>query len=207
MPRKRKKKKRSKNESNFFGENYKKSWRYLKDSRNFIYVAVSVFLLFILIGFFVPPPEIIELRILELIEEMLQKTEGLSHWGLIKFIFLNNVQSAFFGLFFGVVFGIFSLITAVSNGYLLGFVAVRVVQIDGVLTLWKLLPHGIFELPALFISVGLGLKLGSFILRKEKLKSLKNYFFNSMRVFIFVIVPLLILAALIEGSLIFLFSN
>jgi len=230
----------------FFGENYGKSWRYLKESKNFIYAAISFFLLFILIGFFVPAPEVIKLRILELIEEMLKETEGLSQFGLIKFIFLNNIQSAFLGLFFGVVFGIFSLVTAIANGYLLGFVAVRVMQVDGVLTLWKLFPHGIFELPALFLSVGLGLKLGlwliiepikfywgrnklivlSFILfylptliinlmhnsqftkiMKKSFSNFKINFFSSLKVFIFVIIPLLILAAFIEGSLIFLFSN
>ncbi len=211
MPRKREKKKHSKNKSNqkrnFLEKNYKKSWRYLKDSRVFIYAAVFFFLFFILIGFFVPAPGIIETKILEFLEEMLQRTGGMSHWELVGFIFLNNAQSAFFGMVFGILFGIFSLMTAIVNGYLLGFVAERVIEADGVSTLWRLFPHGIFELPALFVSVGLGLKLGSFILREKKLESLKNYLINSLRVFIFIVIPLLILAAIIEGSLIFLFSN
>ncbi len=212
MPRKRKKKKHSKNRSsklkkNFLEESYRKSWQYLKESRIFIYAAVFFFLFFILIGFFVPAPEIIELKILEFIEEMLQKTEGMSQWELVGFILLNNAQSAFFGMVLGVMLGIFPLVTAVVNGYLLGFVAIRVIEADGILTLWRLFPHGIFELPALFVSIGLGLKLGSFIFRESKWESLKNYFFNSLRVFIFVVIPLLILAALIEGSLIFFLSN
>jgi len=207
MPKKRKKKGRKTKSKSFLEENYRKSWRYLRDSRIFIYVAVFFFLFFILIGFFVPAPEIIEMEILEFLEEMLQRTEGMSQWELVGFIFLNNAQSAFLGMVFGVVLGIFSLMTAVVNGYLLGFVAVRVMETDGISTLWKLFPHGIFELPALFVSIGLGLKLGSFIFRKKKWESLKNYFFNSMIVFIFIIIPLLVFAAIIEGSLIFLFSN
>ena len=34
--------------------------------------------------------------------------------------------------------------------------------------LFRLLPHGIFELPAIFISLGLGLRFGMFIFQKEK---------------------------------------
>jgi len=57
-------------------------------------------------------------------------------------------------------------------------------------------------LPAIFLSFGLGIKLGTFILQKKKIESFKDYFLNSLRVFFFVILPLLIVAAIIEGVLI-----
>ncbi len=189
----------------FFKKNYSKSWNYIKQSRNFIYVILIIFFLFILIGAFFPTPGILEQRILEIIEEILKKTESMSYGELIKFIFFNNLQSSFLGLFLGIAFGIFSLGTGIVNGYILGFVMLKSVQTDGVLVLWRLLPHGIFELPALFISLGLGLKLWTFIFKKNKIKVLKNYFFESLRVFIFVILHILLIAAIIEGSLIFLF--
>jgi stage II sporulation protein M len=81
-----------------------------------------------------------------------------------------------------------------------------VVYEEGILVLWRLLPHGIFELPALFLSAGLGLRLGTFIFRKNKLKSLKNYLFESLRVFLFIIFPFLLIAAIIEGILISFFG-
>jgi len=196
-----------KQRKNFLEENYRGSWQYLKESRIFIYAAVFFFFFFILIGAFVPAPEIIEARIFEFIEELLQKTEGMSNLELVRFLFLNNVQSSFLGMIFGIVLGIFSLIVIVANGYLLGFVAIRAVNAEGIITLWRLFPHGIFELPALFISVGLGLKLGSFIFREKKWSSLKDYLSKSLRVFVFIVIPLLIIAALIEGSLIFFFNN
>jgi stage II sporulation protein M len=68
----------------------------------------------------------------------------------------------------------------------------------------NLLPHGIFELPAIFISFGMGLKFGTFLFYKEKMKKFAEFFSNSLRVFVFVILPLLVIAAIIEGSLIFL---
>ena len=115
---------------------------------------------------------------------------------------MNNIQSSFLGVLYGVVFGIFPVVSAMVNGYLLGFVAAKSVEVEGVFILWRLFPHGIFELPALFLSLGLGLKLGSFLFQKNKIESLKDYLINSLRVFVLVIIPLLIIAAVIEGILI-----
>jgi len=42
------------------------------------------------------------------------------------------------------------------------------VGIEGYGILWRLVPHGIFELPAVFISLGLGIKLGTFIFREYR---------------------------------------
>ncbi|MBA7597714.1 hypothetical protein ES703_04720 [subsurface metagenome] len=223
---------------NFFTENYRKSWEYIRESRNFIYIILIIFLLFIFIGAFIPAPELLERQILEFIEELLRKTAGMSQGELISFIFLNNLQSGFFGMIFGIVLGIFSMITSVLNGYLLGFVSSRAVCEEGIFILWRLLPHGIFELPALILSTGLGLKLGfpfisryfeyywkrknifaligafflipiilTLILNKNLREyQLKDFLFkvnNSLRVFLFVIFPFLLIAAIIEGSLIF----
>ena len=35
---------------------YKKSWNFLKESKNFIYSVIGVFFVFSLIGFFITPP-------------------------------------------------------------------------------------------------------------------------------------------------------
>ncbi len=193
--------------NHFFRENYKQSWNYIKESRNFIYIVLIVFSLFFLLGYFIRVPENIAQLILEFIGELLRRTEGMSYAELTSFIFFNNLQSSFFGMIFGVVFGIFSVMTIVSNGYLLGFVSSSAAQSEGFLILWRLFPHGIFELPALIISMGLGLKIGTFIFQKKKMEFLKNYLWNSLRVFLFVIIPLLFIAAIIEGSLIFLFRG
>src|SRR3989344_890448 len=188
----------------FFKNNYFKGWNYLKESKNFIYTIVVIFFIFVLLGFFVPVPNAIAEQILNFINELIEKTKGMSQLELINFIFLNNFQSSFFGIIFGIILGVLPIIIAISNGYLLGFVASVSVENDGLSILWRLLPHGIFELPAVFISLGMGLKIGMFIFQKKKLKSLSDYFFNSLRVFLLVVVPLLIIAAFIEGTLIFL---
>lgn len=199
-------KKKQKKRKGFFRENYNLSWKYLKEARNFIYTTIVLFAVFILAGAFIPVPPVLEQRILDFIREILEKTAGMSQRELISFIFFNNIQSSFFGMIFGVVLGIFPIITIISNGYLLGFVSAKATQVGGALVLWRLFPHGIFELPALFISTALGFKLGTFVFHKKKFETLKNFLWNSLRVFVFVVLPLLIVAAIIEGSLIFLAS-
>ncbi len=186
----------------FFRENYNLCWKYLKETKNFIYVIIILFAVFILVGAFIPVPPLLEQKILDFIREILEKTAGMSRGELTSFIFFNNLQSSLMGMVFGIFLGIFSVLTIVSNGYILGFVSAKVVQSGGAIVLWRLLPHGIFELPALFISMALGLKLGTFIFHKKKFDTLKNFILNSLRVFFFVVVPLLIVAAIIEGGLI-----
>ena len=140
---------------------------------------------------------------MEFLKQLLEQTKAMSQWELIEFIFLNNIQSSFVGMIFGMIFGILPFITIILNGYILGFVSKMAVAERGFSSLLSLLPHGIFELPALFISLGLGLKLWTFVFEKEKMNSFKKYLLNSLKVFLFVIIPLLVIAAIIEGSLIF----
>lgn len=194
------------NLKNYLRIQYKKSFDYIKESRNFIYSVIGIFFVFALIGFFVPASDILKEQIFKFIQELLEKTQGMSGLELAFFIFWNNIQSSFFGIVLGVFFGIFPIIASIANGYLLGFVSRQSVGIEGILVLWRLFPHGIFELPAIFISFGLGLKLWTFVFQKNKTKAFKEYFLNSLRVFLFVILLLLIIAAIIEGSLIFFFK-
>ena len=195
------------NINNYFNSNFKFGLKYIKGLKNYFIAVLLLFLLVGVIGFFFP--YFFESEILKIIEELLAKTEGLGTWGLISFIIANNIQSAFFGMIFGVFFGIISLIVAVVNGYVLGFVAAKTVEIEGFLVLWRLLPHGIIELFAVIVSLAIGLKLGMFLFTyhgKDKGKEFLKWVKNSIRVFVFIIIPLLVIAGIIEGVLIILLS-
>ena len=181
---------------------YKKSFSYIRESKKFIYSIILIFFIFALVGFFVPLPVEIKTQLFNYLKELLGKISGLSTFEMIKFIFLNNIQSSFFGLFLGFFFGIFSVLVSIVNGFILGFIASLTVSNGGVLSLWRIFPHGIFELPAVFISLGLGMKFGTFFFAKKPWKTFKEYFWNSIRVFLTIVLPLLIIAAIIEGVLI-----
>jgi stage II sporulation protein M len=62
-----------------------------------------------------------------------------------------------------VFFAITPLVVLVVNGYVLGFVANKSVGSQGILVLWRLMPHGIFEIPAIIISIAVGIRLGMFL--------------------------------------------
>ncbi len=177
----------------------REAFSYLKDSRNYIFLGVGLFLLAGIIAFFVPS---MFTFFDPLLKKLYEGIEGLSPIELIWFIFKNNVSSAFSALIFGVVFGIIPVINAVTNGALIGYVFSRVSAQQGLLSFWKLLPHGVFELPAIFISIGLGIKLGMFIFEKDKKKAFVSRVVNSMIIFLVVVIPLLVIAAIIEGLLI-----
>jgi len=199
-----KKKVKKKGIRNFFSENYSKSWKYIKESKKFIWIIVLLFFISAIIGSLFQPPEVIN-AILNYIKEILNKTEGMSSFRLIGFIFANNIQSSFTGIIFGFAFGIFPVLASFVNGYVIGYVSSSVVSSSGIVSLLNLLPHGIFELPAIFISFGMGMKFGTFVFYKDKRKHFNEFFINSLRVFAFVVLPLLIIAAIIEGSLISIF--
>ena len=55
---------------------YKKSWNYIKESKNFIYLIIGIFIVFILVGFFIPTPQSVVEQILKFIKELLEKIEN-----------------------------------------------------------------------------------------------------------------------------------
>lgn len=189
-----------KRKENFFKREYRLSWKYIRESEKFIYIGIGIFAFFTLVGLLFPI-FFVDV-ILEFMKKLLEQTSEMGSFELMRFILLNNLQSSLFSIVFGFVFGIFPVISSLVNGYMLGFVSAAVISEESVLSLWRLLPHGIFELPAIFISIGMGMKFGTFVFRKKKWESFKEYFWNSLRVFIFVVMPLLIIAAVIEGWLI-----
>ncbi|MCR4284623.1 MAG: stage II sporulation protein M [archaeon] len=189
-----------KKKTNSLSKNYSLCWKFLKETKKYILFAIILFAFFFIVGFLFPiffREQIINLLI-ELADIFFGKTliEG------IIAIFFNNLQASFFAIIFGIGFGIIPLIIAVTNGYLLGFVSREASNIEGPLILWRILPHGIFELPAVMFSIGIGLRLGVSLFSKER--KTKKEFKEAIRFFIFVIIPLLLIASIIEGCLIFL---
>lgn len=172
---------------------------FIWSSRIFIMIVLIFFTLFLLLGLFYPVFLTNELT--DLIKELIGKTEGLNFQQLFAFIFYNNLKTSLFGVLFGLFLGIPPVFFAILNGYLLGFVLNITVNANGLGDVWKLFPHGIFELPAFFISLGIGLRLGHTLLFKTK--NLKQDFLISLKTFFYIILPLLLVAGLIETSLIF----
>jgi len=113
-------------------------------------------------------------------------------------IFLNNAFTCFLNILTGPLIGIFPLFSAVLNGGLLGWFAHEA----GLTIFLAIVPHGVFELPAYFISLAIGLRLAREVFKRREERQLKMKLGEGLRVYLRLIVPLLIIAAIIESGLI-----
>jgi len=130
MKRNNKNKKISKLKKNAFElwKNYiNDAFSYIKESRNYVYSIMGLFIFFVIIGFFIIPlnTEISSL-INEAIEEILLKTTSLSGLELMLFIFINNLTVSFYGIFLGFFFGVFPILNSIVNGSVIGYVFAKV---------------------------------------------------------------------------------
>jgi len=116
----------------------------------------------------------------------------------LLFIFLRNSIISFLVVIGGIIFAILPLLVLLSNGEALGLLAN---MFNPSYFLMGIIPHGILEIPAFFISSAMGLKFGVIsvkkVLRKEKI-SLKKELNLALEVFIKIVLPLFLLAAVIE---------
>ena len=120
------------------------------------------------------------------------------------FLFANNLLASVSMMFFGIILGIPTLLGLFTNGVILGSVSVALAA-EGIpvlsFVLLGILPHGIFELSAFFISAAFGLKLGFHLVfplpGKKRGESLLTVWREYWSVFPLVL-KLLFLAAFLE---------
>lgn len=180
-------------------EIFRESLSLIYESRKYIYSIIAIFFISAMFGFvFADKLTFIN----EILKDLVNKTEGLGTFDLIVFIFLNNIQSAFLGMLLGLALGIMPLVNSIGNGVVLGFVFHKVYGVSGISDFWRILPHGIFELPAIFIALGLGLGLGSRVIFSNDKKGVLYHLKRAVLAFLCIVLPLLFIAAIIEGLLI-----
>jgi stage II sporulation protein M len=123
-------------------------------------------------------------------------------------ILLNNTVASFLFLISGVLIGLPPLLFIIMNGFIVGWISYNAAKEIGLaFVLLTLLPHGLIEIPAISLSASMGVGIGYKIINKlRKQNGVTAYIKESMRLFIFKIIPLLILAAGIETGLIAVFS-
>jgi len=237
----------------------------LRGSKNYIFFALILYVLVFVFAFMLPSTFTF---FDTFIQNFDAKTSDLNIFEFTFFIALNNILNAFFVIVSGLFFGVIPIVETVSNGALFGYVSAITYSISGSFSfLWIFVPHGIFELPATFIALGLGMWIGLgfvgnyfrvnrenriakilgamafgfalfgmgwttflativpngafimtltfrllflapfvflFIVRNKKLKKLNEIifherFYGSLKILLYVIVPLLIIGAIIEG--------
>ena len=120
-------------------------------------------------------------------------------------LFFNNVTASLLAMLYGLIpFVPLSALALGTNALLLGAFA-ALYQHHGIglgVYFIGILPHGIFELPALILSCALGLlicRTGTEKLRKRSDVSFLRRVLDCNRVFLSFVAPLLLVAALVEA--------
>jgi stage II sporulation protein M len=168
----------------FWKEQYSLSWNYIKETKRYIWFTLLVLVLGIIVSLFYQPAYLVD-WIRKFVETILGNTENLNAGQMIIYILNNNLQSSFYSLIIGVFFGIFPFFSAFANGYVLGFVSEKAVIAAGPLTILKLFPHGIFEFPAIILSMAMGMKFGLYQFSVNDKKKAFFSFIASLGLFLF----------------------
>ena len=177
--------------------------KYLNSLRFYILLSSLVFISGILFGYsFVHdfPEETQE--IIEELKKLFASGEEMTDFQIFLFILENNITKLLMVVLLGIFAGIIPLFSSFANGMILGIFACLFSESQS----WEfflvgILPHGVIEIPVLILATAIGMRIGKVALwrlfggevgiKKELAKALKFY--------MIVLVPLLILAAVIEA--------
>ncbi len=128
---------------------------------------------------------------------------GIQDYSLVQFLMFiigNNVFNGFLWITLGYVFSFPSLYLSALNGFVIGNISHTMIMESSLsFVLVGLIPHGIIEIPTLLLCSAMGMSLGySLINRLRGRGSLRLELIKAMRLFITRILPLIVLAAVIE---------
>jgi len=182
---------------NIIQKHYIEAFEALREAGKPILVALVLFLGGIIIGLMHPSWAEGDLAFLK---EIARQLYGKSTFAIIGTLFLRNSLSAVFSVVLGPLLGIVPLLGALVNGLLVGLTFTYVGEANWINTLLQLLPHGLFELPAMFTAWGLGIWQGIWFFQKSVKPSFRERRRKALRILVLIIIPLLLIAAAIEGT-------
>lgn len=179
------------------------------DFRKCVLICTAGFLVTGVAGYFIGAmsPETIESVIAFFLESaeqsgVFQEDGTLSTFALLA----NNWTAMLVSVAYGLLpFAFLPLSSLVINGFILGISGAMYQTYQMKLSLWLagLLPHGIFEIPALVLSIACGVyvcfQMNRFILRHPNRAPMLEVFCDVLRVMLLLVAPLTIAAAFVEA--------
>lgn len=189
---------------------YKGQWEQFQNK--FLGVFIFSAVLFILTAvlayiYFLYHPEQAQSVFAKLAEILRRKIPLQSGFKQALAIFINNSMGSFLALFLGLIpFLFLPALSIISNGTAMGIVsAVSTTQgLNPFKVFISIAPHGVLELPALFYAAGLGIYISREIIKHLFFQEYIGESFITLVkkiviTFMGVIIPLLLVAALIES--------
>jgi stage II sporulation protein M len=176
--------------------------KYVWSLRLYILAVFLIFAAFFAVGYLavMTSPDVGNMVVSNFKQEVSPLKE-LSPVGLMMGIFANNAFKCLLVIVLGLAVGIAPLIFILANGLILGIVIGVTMKSTSLLyVLVGVVPHGVIELPMVFISAAIGLKLGAEVLKALLGKNVNvvDKLVESLMVFLVWIFPLLFLAAFVE---------
>jgi stage II sporulation protein M len=169
------------------GNHYRQIRRDLNEVRKYILAAVLIFVAGNILAILIPS---LGERVISAFLGYFKTFENKNVLELVVAIFLRNAFSAFFAILFGFLFGLVPVFGAAFNG-----IAVGAILHLNPLNFFKIIPHGLFELPAMFITWGLGIWCAGGLFHSPPISFRIK---RSLNIYLSIIVPLLIIAAIVE---------
>lgn len=192
---------------------FKEEWRYFREKyfKIFIFVLIT-YILFALLSHIVLVNNPVESqkKFVELAKIISEKIPiNATGFELCLAIFINNLKVSLFSILFGLIpFVFFPIVGAMANGFNTGIIT-SAIYIEGLklgsFLLFAIAPHGVFELPSVLYSVSIGiflsLQISKRILRGYESSDEPFYLIwkRILRTWVGVIIPLLLVAAIIEA--------
>ena len=168
----------------------------IAEARNCIIIAIAVYCCAIFVGWaYADRFPFLE----EQVKKLAIQFAGKNTLTFIFKIFLHNLIATYVAMCFVILFGVVPTIIAVFNGLLLGWI-IATQQARTEANIWMMIiPHGLFEWPAMIIAWGFGLWRGAGYRFTDPCGTWKERWETAHKVFFTVVLPLLLVAAIIEG--------
>ncbi|EJL39303.1 hypothetical protein BAG01nite_28380 [Brevibacillus agri] len=187
------------------------------DNKRFFLAACLIFFGGGLIGYLqAPAVEPVVQSLMGQLKEIADriKESGGGVFATFWMIFSNNVLSSLMMMALGLFFAFFPIIGMLANGILLGYIIAKYSAIG--ISPWLIfgagiLPHGIFELPAVLFAAGIGIRFGILSLRSvgvlfvpHNQERVKNDWYDTLKQFptaVLTVIGLLLIAGIVESSI------
>ena len=171
--------------------------------RGYLIITGILFLLFIAMGYWTAQADpAVGDQLYAMFQEMVVASVISDSSAIMAFqIFINNAQICALMFLGGATFGLLTMFFLVTNGIVIGaLISVLLRDMSFNTLILGLLPHGIFEIPAVLISAALGMMVARGLW--EEIAGKGNVLRTAGvagRLFVMYVVPFIFIAACVEG--------
>ena len=167
-----------------------------------IFIAVFLFGIGIVLGLATPANNSLTSEYATAFEESFTSILALPRPLIALFIFLKNTLALLISFALSPIFCLVPILALIINGWMIAFVSTLVIEEESIgFLLAGLLPHGIFELPALVIGQAAALSFGTVVIlalfKEERRKLILPSLKQNLR-YLAIALVLLLPAAVIE---------